>query len=91
MTSSFQVSLSVFRCKKLQTIVNLFLVNLAVADILVLAFCAPFSILQVFCVRIAIKLYDLVSGCNKYLVIWNNNVSYSCLYSGCGKVSKASI
>ena len=42
-----QVILSVATCPGLQTVVNMFLVNLAVADILVLIICAPVSILQV--------------------------------------------
>ena len=42
-----QVILSVATCSSLQTVVNMFLVNLAVADILVLIICAPVSILQV--------------------------------------------
>ena len=42
-----QVCLSVATTPSLQTVVNVFLVNLAVADIMVLSFCAPFSILQV--------------------------------------------
>ena len=41
------VCLSVATASNLQTMVNLFLVNLALADILVLLVCAPFSILQV--------------------------------------------
>ena len=41
------VCLSVATCSELKTIVNILLVNLAIADILVLLFCAPFSILQV--------------------------------------------
>jgi len=40
------VILSVATCRNLQTVVNLFLVNLALADILVLIICAPVSILQ---------------------------------------------
>ena len=43
----FQVILSVMTSSHLQTVVNMFLINLAMADILVLTFCAPFSILQV--------------------------------------------
>ena len=42
-----QVILSVVTNSQLQTIVNTFLINLALADILVLILCAPFSILQV--------------------------------------------
>ena len=41
------VCLSVATCSELKTIVNILLVNLAIADVLVLLFCAPFSILQV--------------------------------------------
>ena len=41
------VCLSVATASNLQTMVNLFLVNLALADIVVLLVCAPFSILQV--------------------------------------------
>ena len=41
------VCLSVATASNLQTMVNLFLVNLALADIFVLLVCAPFSILQV--------------------------------------------
>ena len=41
------VCLSLATASNLQTMVNLFLVNLALADILVLLVCAPFSILQV--------------------------------------------
>ena len=41
------VCLSVATNNELRTLVNILLVNLAIADILVLLFCAPFSILQV--------------------------------------------
>ena len=41
------VCLSVVTSAELKTIVNILLVNLAIADVLVLLFCAPFSILQV--------------------------------------------
>ena len=41
------VCLSVATASNLQTVVNLLLVNLAIADISVLLICAPFSILQV--------------------------------------------
>ena len=41
------VCLSVVTSSELKTIVNILLVNLAIADVLVLLFCAPFSILQV--------------------------------------------
>ena len=41
------VCLSVATSAELKTIVNILLVNLAIADVLVLLFCAPFSILQV--------------------------------------------
>ena len=43
-----KVCLAVATTRSLQTVVNVFLVNLAVADMMVLSFCAPFSILQVF-------------------------------------------
>ena len=41
------VILSVATNNELRTLVNILLVNLAIADVLVLTFCAPFSILQV--------------------------------------------
>ena len=41
------VCLSVATNNDLRTLVNILLVNLAIADVLVLTFCAPFSILQV--------------------------------------------
>ena len=41
------VCISVLTAPSLKTVVNIFLVNLAVADILVLMICAPFSVLQV--------------------------------------------
>ena len=44
---TLKVCLSVATTPSLQTVVNVFLVNLAVADIMVLSFCAPFFILQV--------------------------------------------
>ena len=40
------VCVSVATNNELRTLVNILLVNLAIADILVLTFCAPFSILQ---------------------------------------------
>ena len=43
-----KVCLAVATTRSLRTVVNVFLVNLAVADMMVLSFCAPFSILQVF-------------------------------------------
>ena len=49
------VCLSVATASSLKTMVNLFLVNLALADILVLLVCAPFSILQV--IRTILKIY----------------------------------
>ena len=66
------VCLSVATNNELRTLVNILLVNLAIADILVLTFCAPFSILQapiIWCKRISNN--NILSGRDQHMDIWN--------------------
>ena len=73
-----QVILSVATCSSLQTVVNMFLVNLAVADILVLIICAPVSILQV---RIFVKCLFSIKVKYRYCIVHWGNCCFSTFYT----------